>query len=400
MRLGNIAVRALKTLLFALAFIGAVLAAAECWYQINPKKALIDLGPIKNRLWDAWLNKNNTDPLLPPFKVFSNTGMDDRVRLRFIARETALPKNTRLTSHDFLQAEERKNETRYTATINNFGFRDPPRSAQKAKNVYRIIVLGSYQAFGHGVEDESTYPRQLERFLNSSKTVPLTFEVWNGGKHAGSAIVGLARLETDLFTYSPDLIIWDYGFVDSFILGDNFLLQVLQLPDTGLYRLLGWFVTWSKDIFLSKSRLFVQFQNYWILKHMKDNLADFWKVNERMVLLASDRGIPVILLRHSIVLMPTFLHYREFANDKKGLYVVNGEAIFARYPPSPELTRQFLSGPNWVTEYGRSRDYLWPYSEYFKSVYQYNEKGYEATARYLADTVKDILDKAGQKPLM
>ncbi len=381
----------LKTVLFTCLFISAVLAVAEIWFRCQPEKpGAISSELIKARLWRLWLNKENTDPLLPPFKVFSNTDIDNIERLRFIAKETGLPKNARLTSYDFLRPEEMKEETTYTATINDLGFRDPPRTAEKPENTYRIIVLGSYQAFGHGVNDEDAYPRRLERILNDSEKHSGVFEVWNGGRHTGTAIMGLARLRTEVLAYRPDLIVWDFGFVDYEILGDNLLLQVLQLPDSWFYRPLGWFFSLSRDVLLQKSKLFSQIQNYWIGQSKKKNVENFSHVTKKMLSIAKENDIPVILLRHTMVLFIEPQVYRDLAGSYEKAYFVDGMDIFGKYPPSPDLIKKFRSGPNWLTEYAPDRDYFWPYSEYFKSLPQYNEAGYEAIARYLADTIEGM----------
>ncbi len=230
----------LKSTSYLFLFLFLVLVTTEIWFQLIPEKLPFKYFNqiIRSRLASFW-RRENTNPLMPPFKIFSNTGFDDEERLKLIAKETGLPHNAKLTAYDFLRSASVKEKTRYTAMINNLGFRDPPRTIEKPENVFRIIVLGTYHAFGHAVNDEQAYPRQLERMLNELKIDGITFEVWNGGRHAASAIVGLARLKTEILDYHPDLIIWDYGFVDPLILGDDFFPVSSVFPNTGVYRFIN-----------------------------------------------------------------------------------------------------------------------------------------------------------------
>lgn len=363
----------------------------EIWFQLKPESSPEKYfkKKIKARLWKVWLNQKNTDILLPPFKIFSNTDFDNIERLRLIAKETSLPRNTKLRSYDFLRPEEIKEKTYYTATINNLGFRDPPRTIQKPKNVFRIIALGSYQAFGHAVNDEDTYPRQLERILNNRNTNNTVFEVWNGGRHAASAIVGLARLKTEILIYQPDLIIWDYGFVDGFILGDNNFPASFLFPDSGIYRPVSWLFNLTKDIAAGRSATFIEFADYVLRKNFSKNVEAFIKVNKKMMEITKENNIPVIFLRQSTVFYIPPFFYQKLSDAFDHVIYVDGNKIFEKYPPTPEWVKKFHSEENWLSEYdpdlGKMHEW-WP-PEYFKDIYQYNEGGQRAIAEYLADVI-------------
>ncbi len=91
-------------------------------------------------------------------------------------------------------------------TINSFGFRDPERQARKAPDVFRIVILGSSNTYGADVDNDQTYPAQLERLLNELGG-PKHIEVWNAGisAYVPSQIARHAR--HILSAFDPDLLI-------------------------------------------------------------------------------------------------------------------------------------------------------------------------------------------------
>ncbi len=93
-----------------------------------------------------------------------------------------------------------------TYATNSSGFRDVNHSVKKEPGVYRILVLGDSMTFGVGTPMEETYPKVLEKFLNSREegkryevintAVPgySTSQEYNFLMHAGMA-------------YQPDMVI-------------------------------------------------------------------------------------------------------------------------------------------------------------------------------------------------
>ena len=391
MNLLKIAVKVfLKFILYAFLFIFVTFAICEIWFRAHPDplpQRYIEK-QVRSRLWDVWLNGKNSDILLPPFKVFSNTDCDNMDRLRFIARESSLPKNKKLISYDFLRPSAIKDKTSYTATINNLGFRDPPRTIQKPKNVFRIIVLGSYHAFGFFVNDEDTYPRQLEHILNDSGFNNVHFEVWNGGYPEASAIFGLARLKTDILDYQPDLIIWDYGFGDIGMIGDNNFPMGFLHPDTGIYRPLIWLYHLLKNINSPKFLTFYRFEDYLLYKHVHKSITNFIKVNKKMMEFTKELNIPVILLRQRSR-MPTAV-YQNLADRFDNVVFVDVDKVFKKYLPSPEAIKEFRSGVNWYSEYDPrlEKECHWLPKEYLTDIFHYNKWGHKAVANYLADKIE------------
>lgn len=58
--------------------------------------------------------------------------------------------------------------TRFTS--NSYGFRGPEVSLRKPAGVLRIGVLGRSYTMGYGVDDDSPWPRELERMLNAERS--------------------------------------------------------------------------------------------------------------------------------------------------------------------------------------------------------------------------------------
>jgi lysophospholipase L1-like esterase len=91
-------------------------------------------------------------------------------------------------------------------SFNKDGFRDKDYSFKKPDDVFRILIIGDSQTFGHGIDRlEETYPKKLETRLNtaagSKKFEVLSFARpgWNSDSH-------LQYLYKKGLTYQPDLI--------------------------------------------------------------------------------------------------------------------------------------------------------------------------------------------------
>jgi len=94
----------------------------------------------------------------------------------------------------------------YAVHINSLGFRGVERSAEKPEGVFRIICLGGSNVYGQHLNDDETWPAQLEAELNS--TSPGRYEVWNMGAcaYVGCQMAVLAREAAE--RYDPDMIIF------------------------------------------------------------------------------------------------------------------------------------------------------------------------------------------------
>ena len=102
----------------------------------------------------------------------------------------------------------------------------------KAENSFRIICLGDSNTFGLDVNDQYTYPAQLERLLNEQAgNANLHFEVINAGIPGYTSRQGLVYLQKRLLQYQPDLVIIGFGCNDAF---NRFILGLP--PDKKIIR--------------------------------------------------------------------------------------------------------------------------------------------------------------------
>lgn len=94
----------------------------------------------------------------------------------------------------------------HTVSINSLGARGPERSATKPEGVFRIVCVGGSNVYGAAVNDDETWPAQLEAKLNS--TSPGRYEVWNFGVSAFVPSQMVVLAEEAIERYDPDMIIF------------------------------------------------------------------------------------------------------------------------------------------------------------------------------------------------
>ncbi|HPF15445.1 MAG: hypothetical protein H6829_06145 [Planctomycetes bacterium] len=105
--------------------------------------------------------------------------------------------------------------------LNGLGFRGPVLPEPREPGVGRILTLGDSYNFGLGVEDDQTYPVQLERELNAAgggqrfEVMDVSYPGWAPANEA-AAYHQLAR------KFRPDVVVLGFTFND------------LQLPDGGM----------------------------------------------------------------------------------------------------------------------------------------------------------------------
>ncbi len=79
------------------------------------------------------------------------------------------------------------------------------------KEGFRVLALGDSCTFGVGVEDDETWPAQLQRMLREAGIVS---EVINAGVPGYSAFQGKRFLESRGLSLEPDLVLVSFGFND------------------------------------------------------------------------------------------------------------------------------------------------------------------------------------------
>ncbi len=103
-------------------------------------------------------------------------------------------------------------DTRWNGTsfrTNDLGYRGPSISPGKPPGTFRVVVLGSSNTMGHGIEDEQTYARLLERWLAGKAGPGRRVEVVNLAVSGDSPTQQLLRLQLDVPGLDPDWILSD-----------------------------------------------------------------------------------------------------------------------------------------------------------------------------------------------
>ena len=93
---------------------------------------------------------------------------------------------------------------------NKYGYRDYEYNLKKKEGVFRIIVLGDSQTFGHGIKDlNNTWVKKLEKKLiesvgnTSIEVLSISGPGWNSDTY-------LYELFKNGFKFNPDLVILAY----------------------------------------------------------------------------------------------------------------------------------------------------------------------------------------------
>jgi lysophospholipase L1-like esterase len=110
---------------------------------------------------------------------------------------------------------------------NSKGFRTPEVSVEKPAGTYRILLFGSSNSMGYGVNNDEMYTRHLERWLNQWSGPTLRVEVINLAVAGDSPTRRLARLRKEAERWNADWLLCDATALDSW-LEDNHIHSVLE----------------------------------------------------------------------------------------------------------------------------------------------------------------------------
>jgi len=98
-------------------------------------------------------------------------------------------------------------------STNGMGLRDEEIPAPKPAGEYRVLVMGDSSIFGHGVQLDETFVKQLQQRLR--KAYPnMTIRVVNGGVSGYSSFQGRIFYQEIAPKVQPDLVILAYYFSD------------------------------------------------------------------------------------------------------------------------------------------------------------------------------------------
>jgi lysophospholipase L1-like esterase len=114
--------------------------------------------------------------------------------------------------------EQFKNNPKWTVSFNSAGFRDDEFPTAKAPGAIRIIALGDSWTFGHNVDVEQSYPKQLQGLLRA-EFPDKQIEVWNLGMLAYTSHEGLKLLQRKVRSLQPDIVLIGYSMNDASIPG-------------------------------------------------------------------------------------------------------------------------------------------------------------------------------------
>ncbi len=90
---------------------------------------------------------------------------------------------------------------------NSKGYRDKEYSYEKPEGVFRILVLGDSQTFGHGINKlEDTWHKKLENSLNKNLDHP-RFEIISLAGEGWNTDTQLYELFLNGFKFNPDLVL-------------------------------------------------------------------------------------------------------------------------------------------------------------------------------------------------
>ncbi len=119
------------------------------------------------------------------------TVQDRQLRYRLIpdldGARVVIPGRPTPPSFQLSFAERQKNKDQIMRTLifevntNSQGFRNAEFSAKPAPGTFRIVCLGDSITFGWGMDEKYSYPRVLERYLNSRPGAKTRVEVINAG---------------------------------------------------------------------------------------------------------------------------------------------------------------------------------------------------------------------------
>ena len=114
-----------------------------------------------------------------------------------------------------------------TFQTNSFGYRTSEISLEKSKSTYRILVFGSSNTMGYGVDAEDVYTRHFERWLNERVRPGRRVEIVNLAVAGDSPTRRLARMQQEAGRFDADWLLCDATAMDSW-LEETHVHSVLQ----------------------------------------------------------------------------------------------------------------------------------------------------------------------------
>ncbi len=107
----------------------------------------------------------------------------------------------------------REMETTFSVSTDAQGLRAPVHEQEKPEGVFRVLLLGCSTTFGWGVDDDRTFPAQLEALARAEGHEKI--EVINGGQPGYTSFQGVWFWDEIARHYDPDLVVLGYVVQDA-----------------------------------------------------------------------------------------------------------------------------------------------------------------------------------------
>ena len=197
--------------------------------------------------------------------------------------------------------------------INKWGFRGPYVEKEKPDHIYRIVTLGGSTTAGK-YENEQTYPRLLERMLNSQSDGRKYYQVLNFGVWGYNSCDLKKVYRRDALEFDPDMILIMSGWNDIGKLGQNGIKSIEDycknnysvLSNSNLYRLLGF---WIKTLWQEKQG------SQWSIENFRGNSIFYLQNMREIIFNAKKKNILV-----GMVDLPALYEKRKPNEKMKKLY--------------------------------------------------------------------------------
>lgn len=351
---------------------------------------------VQTRINKLWLRnyESRSSPFEPPFTVFVNDGFHDEARIKNIVPYVLMEPNKTWRVPNFLRSPDQEKESLFTVTSNNHGFRGKNFDKKKSKDEYRILLLGSYPAFGHGVNDQDTYATTLENCLNedlakNKKSKKNKVLVMNAGKQGGTAIMGYSFLKNEASEYQPDLLLWDYGWIELFLRKDvpvtsGERLNVREVGELG--RKIRYFLYKNYWSYLSRA-IIQKFYSFPV-----DVATEGWR--QAMVATKAwvlENKLKTIFVRHNGVALPKEEYTRYDDNSNAFRFIDLQGALKIRRLTEDEKN-EFWSQKNWIDEFSVSRQDIEknePYLMFNVDAIQLNKFAHKRVGEFICRKILD-----------
>ncbi len=395
------------------------LLVAEGWFRfkasglqtLQPKPPVVQLfvrtmdTVVQPRIDRSWARSVSERPNIfsPPLDTYINAGFDDENRLKLIAERMRLPPSQTWKVPNFLRNPNENSD--HVITSNSLGFRNPERPVKKKSDTFRIIALGSYPVFGHGVNDDETYPHYLEQLMNSPKWIKMwsdfacrkirKVEIWNAGRQGATAIMGYARLALDVEPLEPDFLIWDFGWIDSYLRSDQGSIEGIErlrvIRHSSLKRKV---FSLCKGSALNRLELCRRYLRQGTALAAQQGINGWTEANRRAGIWAEERKLPILFIRHQGVSIRRDL-YEWLNQPAKMQYFVDTSPAIDDAKPTPDELKSFWSKSTWVDEVGITREQTQDHSlvVFRTDAIQYNDLGYKRIAEFISKSTSDIVSE-------